>query len=243
MHTLDRARRSFQELVVLAGERDHRPMTTLPNTGRDQADDALVPGSVVDTHTGRPALRAHCIDVGECLLAHRGLDIPPLAIDAVELVRIVHRCIEVVGQQALDADGDILETTGRVDARTNGKTKVGADTTTRLPTRLFQDSLDTHDRMTGTNSQQSLVHEDAIVVIERHDVGDRTQRNEVEVLGGDLGGAGSALLLQHASNARHQVEGNTDAGQVATRKPAAIEVRVNDDCGVRQFLRRADDDR
>ena len=103
----------------------------------------------------------------------------------------------------------------------------------RLPTRMLENRLNTDNRMAGSNPQQPLLHEHAIVVIQRHDIRDRAQCDEVEVLCGHLRCAVDALLLQETSYASHQVKSNSHSRQVTAGKPASVQVRVKDYCGVR----------
>ena len=49
--------------------------------------------------------------------------------------------------------------------------------------------------MAGTNPVQPLLDEDPVVVIERHDIGNRAERDQVEKLGGQPGRALQALIL------------------------------------------------
>ena len=116
------------------------------------------------------------------------------------------------------------------------KPKIRTDATRRLSARLLQDRLDADDRTARTNPHEPLLNKYTVVVIQRHHVRDGSERDEVQVFRGHFGCAVDPLLLQHATDLRHQVERNANPRKVATRKLTALEIRVHHDRGLRQFL-------
>ncbi len=170
MNPLDGSRRPFQHGLILVRKCDDGPVAAFADARGNQADHALVPVRLEDTHAGRPALLAKGIHVSKGLVAHGPLDVAAFTVDLVEQVRMVHGDIGIVREQAFDADGDILEPAGRVDTGTDHETEITADAAGRKPARLFQERFDSCHSVTRTDPEQPLVHEYAVVVIERHDV-------------------------------------------------------------------------
>ncbi len=92
-------------------------MTALFYARGDESDNALMPGLVIYANAIRPALFTQLVDVAKSLLSHRRFNISALAIDLIENASIFVRSIGIVGQQTFDADGNIFETSCRVDPR------------------------------------------------------------------------------------------------------------------------------
>ncbi len=82
---------------------------------------------------------------------------------------------------------------------------------------------------------QSLLHEDAIVMVQGHDVGDSAQCNQVQVSRRHLCGSRASVGLQGAAERCHQVERNADSGQVRTGEITVLEIRVDYRVRPRQF--------
>ena len=86
----------------------------------------------------------------------------------------------------------------------------------------------------AADTGEAMVDEDAVVVVERDEVGDGAEGDEVEVVGEAQGIRPAALRKQAAAQGKQQVEGDADAGEVFAGKGAVAPVRVNDSVRRRQ---------
>src|SRR5467141_4285342 len=89
----------------------------------EDADHALVPAGIVE---GRTILSGKLFYFIERLLEHRGLDLPALPVEAVELLRAVRGARLVVGDPAFDAEAHVGEPARRVEGRPGGEAEVEA---------------------------------------------------------------------------------------------------------------------
>ena len=103
---------------------------------------------------------------------------------------------------------------------------------------IAAECFDAGDRLSGPYSRQALLHQDTVVVVQRHHVGDRTQRDEVEVLRRHFR---RPCWPCFCSN-RDQV---SPSGKTRRRHPRDCgsktrcrEIWINDYIGIRQFVRR-----
>ena len=87
-----------------------------------------------------------------------------------------------------------------------------------------------------SNAPQSLRDEDAIVEIQRHDIGHGAECHEIEQVGriGLRSGGKQAVVPQPAGQRGHHVESDADAGQRLRCEPLAGKVRIHDRRGIRQ---------
>src|SRR5210317_324218 len=238
MYALDRASRALQKLVTFARKRNNGPVAAFSHASGNQPYYTLMPFAVVNAYALGPALRPQRIDIGKRLFTHRGLDVTALAVNAIKLACVVHRHVEVIGQQAFDANRNIFQSPRLIDPRADGEAKIGADAPRRLPPRKLKQRFDSCDGFSRANTQQTLLHQYSVVVIKWHNIGNRPQGNEIEVLCGYLCSAFHTLFLQHAPDTRHQVERNADAGQITAWKLAAFEVRIDYHRCIREFITR-----
>jgi len=95
--------------------------------------------------------------------------------------------------------------------------------------------------MSGTYSPQAGRDQDTVVVVERHEIGDCAQRDEVQLrVHGSAGGVGieyAAVAQQSTERCKH-VESNTDTGQSLAGKGLAGKVGINHDFCIRQRFAR-----
>ena len=229
MYALNRSPGPFEEIFVFARERNNRPMATFTHTRGDESDNSLVPGVVIQADTIRPALLAQLVDKPERLLTHRGLNVSSLTVNLIQHSCVFVRRFRAIRQEAFDADRDIFEPSRRVDSRTNGETHVGADTLCQRPARLLQQRFDTGNRVASAHAHETLLNQYSIVVIQRHNIGHRTQRHQVQKARRNSCRTSLPLFFQHTADSRHEVKSDTDTGEIATRELTAFEIRVNDD--------------
>ena len=99
----------------------------------------------------------------------------------------------------------------------------------RATAGLAQQCGDARNSLPGSQSHQALLHQDAIIVVERNDVGDRAECDKIEVASWNLRRTGLTLLLQHSPDSGHEVKRDTDTRQIATRKLTAFQIGIDDD--------------
>ena len=98
---------------------------------------------------------------------------------------------------------------------------------------------------TLAHPRQTLGDQDAIVAVERYDVGDGAERDQVE----QRAEVGFGVLRERATAAQfgtqrqHDVEHDADTGHGLAREVAARLVRIDDDIGIGAAFRPAGGDR
>ncbi len=92
--------------------------------------------------------------------------------------------------------------------------------------------------MPGAHTRQALLHQHSVVVVQRYNIGDRTECYKIQITRRNLGSTNLPLLFQQAPYSGHQIKGNTDTGEIAAGKSTALEIRIYDYCCVRQFVAR-----
>src|SRR3979490_636796 len=87
---------------------------------------------------------------------------------------------EVIGEKALDADGHVVDPAGGVQARRHAKGEIGGGEIVRRAAGNAQQRTDAGPAASGANAPQPLRDQYAVIGIERHDVGDRAERHQVQ---------------------------------------------------------------
>jgi hypothetical protein len=131
----------------------------------------------------REAVALACVEAFEAferIGLHRRFDLAAFPVEAVELARNLLRADGIVGDQAFDAECHVGESSGSVQPRTEHESQVVGRGAARIPTRDLIECLQPDVRAPFANALQALVNDDAIVCVERHDVGHGPQRHEIE---------------------------------------------------------------
>ena len=88
----------------------------------------------------------------------------------------------------------------------------------------------------------TLVYQGAVIAVQRHHIGHRTQRHQVEILCQDWVRAAACLQTSrlHAAvpQGQHDVKGHTDTGEILAGKGITRQVRIDDGIGRRQLFTR-----
>ena len=112
------------------------------------------------------------------LLAHAGLDVAPLAVDAIEFGRELGGARRVVGEQALDAESHVGEPARGVQARPEREAEVER-ARALVPARgHVEQRRDARLHAAGADALEALRDEAAVVRVEPDDVGHRAERDE-----------------------------------------------------------------
>ena len=96
--------------------------------------------------------------------------------------------------------------------------------------------------MTLANTAQPLFYQDAIIMVKRHHVGDRTQRNEVQPLR-EIGDSyvpafEPAARFKPGTQGHQHVKHHADTGERFAGKNIPRLIRIDNGIGSRQFLTR-----
>ena len=169
--------------VVAAGDHHDRAPVPLHEPRGDDADHALVP-VLAPEHVPAPApqLLGPGVDAGDRLAQDPVLDGLPVAVERLELGRQALCLVRVVGEDQLERDVRAREPAGGVD------TGREAEADGRRVDRGRVDPRRAHERPQTRLARpcqraQPGARERPVLVDERHDVGDRRERDEVEMAG------------------------------------------------------------
>ena len=176
----DRAARSLP-LLVGAGDQDNGPVVALDEARGDDADHALVPALARDhvAAAAAAALRPR-LHFGDCLAQDPLLDRLALPVQPFELLGEALRLALVLGQEQRERRLRTTQTSRGVDPRREPE----ADR--RFVDRGRVDARDAHqgaqpELLRLPEPAQPKERECAVLVDERHDVGDGRERDHVEV--------------------------------------------------------------
>ena len=144
------------------------------------------------------------------------------------------RSCRVIRQQALNANGHVFEPPRGIEARADDESQIGTDGSAQGSAGLPVQGLDARDRPAGADPAQSLGHENSVVPVQSHHIGNGAKRNEVQKSCRDPGCAGQALRLEPSAKCRHQVERYADTRKIRTLEFAAHQIRIDHDVRIRQ---------
>ena len=88
--------------------------------------------------------------------------------------------MRIVAAQAGDAEAHVLEPAGGIDARAEAEGQIGRGQFGRAPLRHLDQGRNACARRTSANPLQAGGDEHAIVVVERNQVGDGAERDQIE---------------------------------------------------------------
>ena len=195
----DRAPRA-RRLAPVQGQRESGPLEALLQARRDQPDDAGRPALARHDHRRAALLQPEREQsLGFGLGEHRQFDLLARAIEAVELGGDCARLQFVARRQQPRAERGIADAAARIDARADEKAEmIGA----RRPVGARRVEQGGQARALAlAHHGEAARDERAVEADERHDVGDRRQRDEIER--GQEIGRGAARRKNPASrNAR-----------------------------------------
>ena len=239
-----RAGRALDPARLFGGrERNHGPVQSLLDPRRDEPDHALVPAVVVHADAGRHVARESRqlrVELCQRFELHLRFELASIGVELREAPGEFTRRGRIVGQQAVDAQSHVLEASGGVEPRAGLKREVLADHSGERAAGRFEQCPQPGRTATRTDATQPLRHQDAIVEVERHHVGDRAERNEIEQVGRIRGLAvAQPARLPHASRQRrHHVERDAHARQRLRREGLVRRVRIDEPGRFGQFAAR-----
>ena len=165
------------------------------------------------------------------LFLHPRLDRPPLLVERIEPRGERERFGHRVGDQATDAERHVIETPRRVQSRTGSETEIRGDHVDQCLVADLQQGAHPCGAASGADTREALRHEHPIVGVERHDVRDRAECDEIE----PVRRRRQRRVTERPMQGGHHVEGHADTGQRGRGKTRVWQIRVDDHVGRRQL--------
>ncbi len=212
-----------EPLPTLAVHADHegRPAVALDQAAGDDADHADVPALALDDQRRRQALAVgpvEALDAGDRLLEHLALDGAALGVELVEPDGERAHLVRIVARQQARAEIGLADAAAGIDPRAQHEAQM-------IGARRLAQARDIGERREAgiaalLHHRQPLPHQRAVDAGQRHDVGHRAERHEVEPLA--QVGLGPRLAVpagraQRAVDADAQQEGDADGGELLVR--------------------------
>lgn len=148
------------------------------------------------------------------------------------------RLRSILGQQQFDAQCHVFQPPGGVQARPQREADVAGGQPARIAAAGLDQGAQPDAALAGAQAAQAGGDQSAVVVVQRNQIGDGADRDQVEQ--GQqvrLGLVGERALFAQVPPQRHQhVEDHADAGQRLAREGVAAEVGIDDGVGRRQLL-------
>ncbi len=175
------ARRAPSAAVRVESDQDHRAVVALDHPRGDDPDHARVPALAREHQPGRLAESLRELGAGALgARQHLALDFATLAVDAVELGGDLRRPSLVVGEQQLDPGVGAIEAAGGVDPRPEPEREVAL--VEALGRQLRRRDQRPQAGSAGTTRLgDPAPHQGPVLPSQRHQVGDRRQRDQVEL--------------------------------------------------------------
>ena len=195
-----------------------------------ESNDALVPVLIEQAQTEREtfAFQQQRLDGGERLVLHAGFELATVPIELRESRCKEPRSIRIVGQQALDSDRHVVEPASRVETRPDLVGQVRCNDIANRSSGAFDERPDTRQTTPCTNPAQPLVHQNAIVAIERHEIGNRSERNEIEQVCNGGRSLAESARVDFPGQRSKQIERDTHASEGLAGKGIALDIGIHD---------------
>jgi hypothetical protein len=179
---------------AIAAEDDGGTIIALKDAGGDDADDADMPGALAfDDHEIALGIKAG-VEFGEEGIGHGLFDLLPLSVAGIEAMGDAGGGGEIVGDQQIQGFAGILEAAGGVESGAEEEadfiTPDGSGDLGDLAEGLEAGALGLVEAL------ESGADQDAVLVSERHQIGDGAERDQIEAVfeieGDGIGFAGVA---------------------------------------------------
>ena len=215
-------------------EGDHRAVVALPHPPGDDADHALVPMPLVEAQGFRVAGVAD-LHQRHGVLVHTGLDLPAPRVQFVEPAGVTPRFGQIGRQQTADADAHVFQPPGGVEPRRDGEAEIRRRELGRVALGDFQQRLHAGTQRAGAHPPQPLMNQNAVVPIQRNDIGDRADGDQIQPIRqmghGDAARLEVPVRAEYLAHGAQHIVGDADAGQIA-----ACELRIRQ-VGIHQCVR------
>ena len=240
VQTRHRARRALDFILARLGEDDHRPVQAVLDPRGEDADHPRMPVRLEQAQAhGQPGVlgQFHFVEDEHRFGLHFRLDITPLAIQFVQPLRQQQGRVRVVGEQAFDAQRHVLQPPGGIQPWAEGEAQIRRHQLLRAALGDADQRTDAGTALAPADARQALGDEDAVVVLQRHHVGHRAQRHQIQQAGQvgliDAAFGEPARLAQPRAQGQHDVEDHPHAGRALGGEGIAGPVGIDD--GVRRW--------
>src|SRR5712691_4530918 len=179
MQARDRAARALDFAGRASRKRESRAVVAVLDAAGEDPDHALVPGRVVEADAARLAdgeLRQELLG----LEPHVRLDRAPLVVELIELPRYVQGAPAVRSDETLDPEAHVGKAPGGVEPRREQESQIEGAGARRIAAGDGEERAHAFLRSARADALEPLSDQHAVVEIERYDVGDRAEREEVE---------------------------------------------------------------
>ena len=232
---LDAAARAAADAVLLHGEHDGRLVELVDEPRCRDADDAGVPALARDDD----GLFLRHVEGFKLLLrrlADRALNLAPLCVEQVELECELVGLRSVLRRQECDARARRLDAPCRIEPWREQKAEMTRRDLLVLEPRDLDERRDAR-QCSRLHAGHALLDDAAVLPAQRHDVCDRAERDELEVIReGRL--AVPQLPRPRSGKGLAELEGDADAREVLVGIRAVRAMRVEHRAGGRQLTAR-----
>ena len=201
--------------------RHDRPVEALDEPRGDDADHALVPALVGQDVAAPPLLGLRPLrDLGQRLAQDPVLDALPLAVQLLELMGQLSGLVGVLGEEKLERRTRPAETPRRVDARRQPEPDRSLVDAGRIDSGGLHQRPEPH-LLRARECAEAGERERPVLVHERDDVGDRRERDQVEMPRERLVTRAEQRLAELVDDAGAAELRETDTRRDASRRPGS----------------------
>ena len=144
----------------------------------------------------------------------------------------IHGQLRITGQQTLNTQRNIIETTSGIQSRTQGKTQVCGHQSLRIFPGDGQQCFNAWSTVPGANTHQPLMHQRAINLIQWHHIGHGSQCHQIQPSGhirfGNIVLSKPIIGPQLTAESTEQIEGDAHTCKVLSDKGTAGLIGIND---------------
>ena len=185
MHAFHRATGSLQLTVAIRREHDHWSMQAVFQTTGNDPDHSWMPIRVEQTQPERKLADIHSqtIHAVESLGLHPRRDVVTLPVDRIQSVSGDASSVRIVIEQAFDPLAHVFQPTGGIESRSQIKSDIAGGQALLVPARHRAQGGDAGYALALANAPQTLFDQNAVEMVQRYHVSDRTERDQIEKLG------------------------------------------------------------
>ncbi len=172
------------------------------------------------------------------LRSHVRLQFATFGVQRGQTLRQLACADRIVRKQAFDTQADVVDAPGRIEPRRDDKPQVRGAGLGAISLAAAEKRGDAGARAAFADTPQTGFDEDAIVVVQGNEVGDRAEGHEIEQrrkIGFEHSRFGEpSVSAQAGAQCQQQIEHHADAGQGLARERVAGKIRVDHRIGIRE---------
>jgi hypothetical protein len=210
-------------LAVLDRDHDGRRAEAIDQPRRDDPDNAAVPAFARDHDAAADVLAVHVVRLRDRFLRNAALDRLALLIDLLDARREHARFADAARGQEPQRYLRIAEAARCVEPRSQSERDVDpTDRSASADARRFAQRENARPRPLGSDPQKTGAREPAIVPVERSDVGNRAERDQIEPR--------PQIDRRSDRRAHRGADGKREpsAAQALVRKTAVVAMRIQE---------------